>query len=97
MSHFLDFLHTVPLFFIIAILLAPYVYKFITQRFMQVKFAEPLLLLLCSIGIAAGSNIHGHHMMHFIDPCFGYAAVIIGVAAKLLAKEVKEKTKVINA
>lgn len=76
--------HFLPLVLIIAIISSQLMWKLFKKQTLIIKQLDPLLLTLSAIGTAAGGNAHGHEMIMLFDPCFGYAAVSICVAAKML-------------
>jgi uncharacterized membrane protein len=81
----MEALHVGPLFIISGLLGMQFFFRFIKGRVIVIKQLDPLLLILSAIGIAAGSNSHGHELAHaMFDPCFGYAAVSLCIAARLL-------------
>lgn len=85
-------LHTIPLFLVIATLSFAFFYGKFTSKSVSTNLVCSVLLVLCSVGIIAGSHVHGHcHSFGWLDPCFGYAATLIGVAAKLVRSDVKAK------
>lgn len=92
MIEFLKFLHVAPLFVIMILLLLPIIFRVFKKNEISSDILSSSLLLLSSIGIASGANVHDHDGgMLFIDPCFGYAAVLVFVAVKLISKFAKKK------
>lgn len=79
-----ELLHIVPLLLIAGVLGLPKLYNVIAKKNISIVNINSILLFLCSIGIAAGANAHHmHNLLYIIDPCFGYAVTIIGVAIKI--------------
>ena len=76
--------HLVPLLLIVALISTQTIWKLIKKQTLIIQQLDPLLLVLSAIGTAAGANAHGHEPSMLFDPCFGYAAVSICVAAKML-------------
>lgn len=78
--------HIIPLFLIVLLLSTQFFWKLFKNQTLIIKQLDPLLLILSAIGTAAGANAHGGlNIVHnFFDPCFGYAAVSICVAARML-------------
>lgn len=62
------------------------------KKTLVIQQLDPLLLILSAIGTAAGANAHGPEIAHLFDPCFGYAAVSLCIAARMLGlfKKVKQ-------
>ena len=95
MLNILEILHIAPLAIIAALTSYQYLIPF-TKKFQKLKSFDSILLILSSIGIAAGGNVH--HIStthHLIDPCFGYAAILILVSARLFSA-LKEKNIISN-
>ncbi len=85
MQTIIEIFHTLPLLFIVLLLSLPHLWKVLRKQNLIIKQLDPLLLMLSAIGTAAGANAHGSELSHhFFDPCFGYAAVTICVAARML-------------
>ena len=62
-----------------------FLWQALKKQTLVIKQMDPLLLILSAIGTAAGGNAHGPEILHNIfDPCFGYAAVTMCVAARML-------------
>ncbi len=76
--------HFLPLILIMAIISTQVMWKLFKKQILIIKQLDPLLLILSAIGTAAGGNAHDHEMIVLFDPCFGYAAVSICIAAKML-------------
>ena len=88
MEMFVEFLHIAPLLIIALLFAAPKVASFIFKKKIVVPAVDSIVLVLASVGIAAGSNAH-HAFEHMIDPRFGYAAIWIVLAAKLASMSSK--------
>jgi hypothetical protein len=85
MQTIIEAFHIIPLLLIVILLAAPYLWKLVRKQNLIIKQLDPLLLMLSAIGTAAGANAHGTELVHHLfDPCFGYAAIITCVAAKML-------------
>ena len=93
----LEFLHVAPLVVIALMLVCSKLYAVMFKNSKYTfELMLPSILLLCSIGIASGSNIHSHHgeeAMHLLDPCFGYSAILIGVAFAVARRSVAAFSK----
>lgn len=87
--------HFMPLVLIAAILGTQSIWKILKKQKLVIQQLDPLLLILSAIGTAAGANAHGHDVVMLFDPCFGYAAVSMCVAAKMLG--LFKKIKVLHA
>ncbi|CAL7959264.1 conserved membrane hypothetical protein [Alphaproteobacteria bacterium] len=88
MSIFIKFIHVVPLFLIALSLSIPYVYRKVTKQDIAIAWLTPVVLLLCAVGITAGTNSH-HGVRYLVDPCFGYAAALIYIALRSLNTTLK--------
>ena len=75
--------HVLPLVLIVALIITQASWKIFKKQILIIQQLDPLLLVLSAIGTAAGTNAHNHEIVMF-DPCFGYAAVTICIAAKML-------------
>ncbi len=84
MENVIEFLHVAPLFVIGLLLFAPKVLHILLQKKIVIPSINSIVLVLSSIGIAAGTNAH-HAFEHLIDPCFGYSAILIVMALKISA------------
>jgi len=87
----MDFLHIAPLVLIALSLFSSQAYKLITKKSVNSNWLSSILLILCSIGIISGEHVHHGELLTFIDPCFGYAATLIGVAVNIVRQQVKVK------
>jgi hypothetical protein len=76
--------HILPLVLIVALIATQAIWKIVKKQILVIQQLDPLLLVLSAIGTAAGANAHSHDTSMLFDPCFGYAAVSICVAAKML-------------
>jgi len=76
--------HIIPLVLIVALISTQYFWKIFKKQILVIQQLDPLLLVLSAVGTAAGANAHGHEIAMLFDPCFGYAAVSICIAAKML-------------
>ena len=87
----IEIFHFLPLIVIMMIFGAQFFWQAFKKQNLVIQQLDPLLLILSAIGTAAGANAHGHEIAHLFDPCFGYAAVSLCVAAKMLGlfKKVK--------
>ncbi|MDJ1304689.1 MAG: hypothetical protein MRQ09_00375 [Candidatus Midichloria sp.] len=90
-GEFMDLLHFGPLALIAVTLIAAQSYKTFTKKTVNTNLLSSVLLVLCSVGIVSGNHIHHGEMLSFLDPCFGYAATLIGVAINLVRSKVKVK------
>lgn len=80
---FVELLHVVPLFVIMVLLSIPVARRLFAKKAMQLSWIEPSLLFLSAIGVASGTLAHHHNvLLHVIDPCFGYAVVLMALAFK---------------
>lgn len=96
MNHLIETLHILPLCFIVLLFACQFLWKLFKKQIIVVHHLDPLLLILSAIGTAAGANCHGSHFCHdLFDPCFGYAAVSMCVAARMLG--LFKKLKKVNA
>lgn len=93
MQKIVEFLHTAPLFLIAAM------YFFRSSFSGKSSFTAAarkflssdshrfviLQLVLASIGVASGTNSHHEHgsLLHIIDPCIAYSAIILLSATKV--------------
>ncbi|CAK6537324.1 MAG: Integron gene cassette protein [Candidatus Midichloria mitochondrii] len=87
----MDLLHFGPLALIAVALVAAQSYKTFAKRTVGADLLSSVLLVLCSVGMLSGNHIHRGEMLSFLDPCFGYAATLIGVAINLVRSKVKVK------
>jgi hypothetical protein len=76
--------HVLPLVLIVALIVTQASWKMFKKQTLVIQQLDPLLLVLSAIGTAAGANAHSHEIVMLFDPCFGYAAVPICIAAKML-------------
>lgn len=76
--------HIVPLVLIVALIGTQFFWKIFKKQILVIKQLDPLLLVLSAIGTSAGVNAHEHEITMLFDPCFGYAAISICIAAKML-------------
>jgi len=77
--------HILPLYLIVLLFGVQFSWKVFKNKTIIIHQMDPLLLILSAIGTAAGANAHGVHGAHeLFDPCFGYAAVSMCVAARML-------------
>lgn len=83
-------LHVAPLALIALTLVSSWSYKLMTKKSWDDGMVRAALLVLCSVGIIAGHNVHHGELLHFFDPCFGYAATLMGIAFKS-TQQVKSK------
>jgi len=83
--------HIIPLVLIVALIGTQYFWKIFKKQILVIQQLDPLLLVLSAIGTASGANSHGHEVTMLFDPCFGYAAVSICIAAKMLGFFKKNK------
>ncbi|AEI89058.1 hypothetical protein midi_00768 [Candidatus Midichloria mitochondrii IricVA] len=90
-GEFMDLLHFGPLALIAVALVAAQSYKTFAKRTVGADLLSSVLLVLCSVGMLSGNHIHRGEMLSFLDPCFGYAATLIGVAINLVRSKVKVK------
>lgn len=84
MELFIEFLHVVPLLIIALLYLTPHIANFFFKKKIIISSFNSIVLVLSAIGIAAGNNAH-HAFEHLIDPCFGYATILIVMSIKLAA------------
>lgn len=85
MNIIVEAFHFIPLLIIIGIFCTQFTWKVFKKQTLVLQQIDPLLLILSAIGTAAGANAHGHEFLNIaFDPCFGYAAVSMCVAAKML-------------
>lgn len=87
----MDLLHLGPLALIAVTVIATQFYKTFTKKPVNTNLLSSLLLVLCSVGIVSGNHIHHGEMLSFLDPCFGYAATLIGIVINLVRFKVKVK------
>ena len=80
----MELLHVGPLALIAAVLAFAQGYKIFAKKSMNFNTLSSILLVLCSVGIVSGNHVHHGEMLTFLDPCFGYAATLIGVAVNLV-------------
>ena len=87
----MNLLHVGPLVLIVVSLIAAQAYKLFAKKSVSANFFSSFLLILCSIGIISGNNVHHGELFSFFDPCFGYAATSLGVAVNLVKSKVRVK------
>ena len=87
----MDFLHVAPLFLIVLSLFSAQLYRLMTKKSVNSNWLSSILLVLCSVGIISGEHVHHGELLTLVDPCFGYAATLIGVAVKIVRQQVKVK------
>lgn len=90
MENILNIMHIGPLAAIAALILGNVLTK---SAFFKQDLYNVVLLLLSSLGIASGSFVHHHEVIALIDPCFAYAATLIFVAVRIMAKPVQVSSK----
>lgn len=85
MHNIIEALHIAPLLVMVAIFSVQFAWKLFKKQILIIQQLDPILLILSAIGIAAGANAHGHELAHSLfDPCFGYAAVLMCISARML-------------
>ena len=95
MHTIIEAFHVLPLYLIVLIFALQFLWKLLKKQTIIIHQMDPLLLILSAIGTAAGANAHGPHIHEIFDPCFGYAAVSMCVAARMLG--LIKKLKHVNA
>jgi hypothetical protein len=92
MHNIIEIFHFLPLIIIMMIFGCQFSWQIFKKKTLVIQQLDPLLLILSAIGTAAGANAHGHEIVHLFDPCFGYAAVSLCIAARMLGlfKKVKQ-------
>jgi len=90
-GEFMNLLHFGPLALIVIALVATQAYKVFAKKSVNANLISPVLLVLCSVGIISGNHVHHGEMLSFLDPCFGYAATLVGVAVHILKSNIKVK------
>ena len=89
LEKYIELFHIAPLALIIASLVSASLYRIVSGKFVSPTGLSAFLLVLCSVGIASGSHIHHNEMIHIMDPCFAYAATLIGIAVHLVKSKIK--------
>lgn len=81
METLLNMMHVGPL---VVIAIAVLVNIITSGNVFKPELYNATLLVLSSIGIAAGAYAHDHNSVFLIDPCLAYSAALIFVAARLI-------------
>ena len=90
METLIEILHTMPLFVISFLFALPVISRLLFKTEIKIKSTESISLVLSAVGIAAGSNAH-NAFHHLLDPCFGYAAFLLYIAAKISSSSFNSK------
>lgn len=85
----MELLHVGPLALILALLAFAQGYKIFVKKSINFNLLLPIILVLCSIGIVTGNYVHHGRILTFLDPCFGYAVTLIGVAVNFARNKIK--------
>lgn len=86
LKNIINYLHFIPLLAIITMITANFLYSKVKGIKLFDKSLLPVILLLTSIGVASGVNIHDHDHGAFFSGCyicFAYSFVLVGVALKI--------------
>jgi len=89
-ENILNIMHIGPLVAIAALILGNVLTK---SDFFKQDIYNVMLLVLSSLGIASGSFVHHHEAIALIDPCFAYAATLMFVAVRIMAKPAQASSK----
>ena len=87
----MEILHLAPLALIALAVLGSGIYKAVAKKSVDSGMLHTALLVLCSVGIVAGNFVHHGELLHLLDPCYGYAATLMGIAFSKSAKHVKSR------